>query len=352
MHGKINWKWKLFLLKQHCPYRILKDPIGWKVIEERDGEDRVKAQYLYSGLDRPVEMKKYKEQGTESYFFHQNSIGSVYFLTDEEGKIVEKVEYDPYGEPRFLIPTGNPENPYEASETSSIGNNYLFQGREYDYETGLYNFRMRYYDPELCRFLSQDPEGYKDSLNLYQSFNQNPINFTDPYGLQFRAGDSPYSTKKEEEEALKKIALSKEEMERLKEVEKGCFEEWFNCMQKNLGIPGTPFTGSPYEALIAVGEAMKVSGKQIAWEVSRKRAMKELEIATRKNWKKLPPYQFWRFKEFKTVSKWSQFLGNSLIYFGISAPIIGCYVELIDCYWDIIPQDSLSEKILNLFIIK
>jgi hypothetical protein len=65
----------------------------------------------------------------------------------------------------------------------------------------------------------------------YQSFNQNPINFTDPYGLQFRAGDTPYLTKKEEEEALKKIALSKEERERIKkafsESEVGAFLESF-----------------------------------------------------------------------------------------------------------------------------
>jgi hypothetical protein len=42
---------------------------------------------------------------------------------------------------------------------------------------------MRYYDPELCRFISPDPEGYKDSLNLYQAFKLNPINFVDPIGL-------------------------------------------------------------------------------------------------------------------------------------------------------------------------
>jgi RHS repeat-associated protein len=121
-------------------------------------------------------------KGEKSYFFHQNSIGSVYFITDEEGKIVEKVEYDPYGEPRFLIPTGDQGNPYRIQFQSSIGNAYLFQGREYDYETSLYNFRMRYYDPELCRFISPDPEGYKDSLNLYQAFKLNPINFVDPMG--------------------------------------------------------------------------------------------------------------------------------------------------------------------------
>jgi len=32
------------------------------------------------------------------------------------------------------------------------------------------------------RFLQTDPMGYKDSLNLYQAFNNNPVNFTDPMG--------------------------------------------------------------------------------------------------------------------------------------------------------------------------
>jgi hypothetical protein len=58
---------------------------GWRVIEERDGEDRLKAQYVYSGLDRPVEMRK----GEKSYFFHQNSIGSVYFITGGWSKMIE-----------------------------------------------------------------------------------------------------------------------------------------------------------------------------------------------------------------------------------------------------------------------
>jgi RHS repeat-associated protein len=248
---------------------------GWQVIEERDGEDRLKAQYVYSGLDRPVEMRKYKEQGERSYFFHQNSIGSVYFITDEEGKIVEKVEYDPYGEPRFLIPTGDQGNPYNLSETSTIGNAYLFQGREYDYETSLYNFRMRYYDPELCRFISPDPEGYKDSVNLYQSFNQNPVNFTDPYGLQFRAGDTPYLTKKEEEEALKKIALSKEERERIKEALEEPHQCYENCIKSYYGkiLPIMDLIGywglSSTAFNIALSESIK-KGEVYAKELARK----------------------------------------------------------------------------------
>jgi RHS repeat-associated protein len=156
---------------------------GYRVIEERDGSDRVTKQYVYgSGIDEILRMDIYQNQTSTPYYLHHNLIGSITGITDENGNLIELIEYDPYGKPYFLKPTGNPENPYSIQNESTIGNTYLFQGREYDPETGLYYFRARYYDPELGRFLSPDPKGYIDSMNLYQAFNCNPINFIDPFG--------------------------------------------------------------------------------------------------------------------------------------------------------------------------
>ncbi len=83
------------------------------------------------------------------------------------------------GKDEFIFEKPDPTQHKE----SRIGNNILFQGRNYEYETGLYYFRARYYHPELGRFLQNDPMGYHDSMNMYQAFNQNPVNFVDPMGL-------------------------------------------------------------------------------------------------------------------------------------------------------------------------
>ncbi|MCU0286527.1 MAG: RHS repeat-associated core domain-containing protein, partial [Acidobacteria bacterium] len=109
-------------------------------------------------------------------------------------------EYDIYGMPTFKDAAGN------VIPKSSIGNNILFQGREYDEETNLYYYRARYYDPIMGRFLQTDPMGYKDSMNLYQGFNMNPVNFVDPLGkLIYLSGTNPEADFVLFKEAFRKI---------------------------------------------------------------------------------------------------------------------------------------------------
>jgi RHS repeat-associated protein len=68
---------------------------------------------------------------------------------------------------------------------STIGNRFLFQGREYSWKTGLYYFRARWYDPVTGRWLSNDPIGISGGLNQYVFCNDDPVNWIDPLGLSF-----------------------------------------------------------------------------------------------------------------------------------------------------------------------
>ncbi|MBD9416274.1 RHS repeat-associated core domain-containing protein, partial [Pseudomonas sp. PDM16] len=62
-----------------------------------------------------------------------------------------------------------------------------FQGQYYDQETGLHYNRFRYYDPDIGRFISQDPIGLRGGINNYQ-YAPNPVGWIDPVGLIRKSG--------------------------------------------------------------------------------------------------------------------------------------------------------------------
>ena len=60
---------------------------------------------------------------------------------------------------------------------------YLFNGKELDYETGLYYYGARYYDPKVSLWLNVDPLAEKyPTMSPYIYVANNPINAIDPDG--------------------------------------------------------------------------------------------------------------------------------------------------------------------------
>ncbi len=50
--------------------------------------------------------------------------------------------------------------------------------------TGPRNYyRARYFEPKLGRFLSEDPIGFAGGVNFYNYVLNDPVNLTDPFGL-------------------------------------------------------------------------------------------------------------------------------------------------------------------------
>ncbi|MGH7017093.1 MAG: RHS repeat-associated core domain-containing protein, partial [Caulobacteraceae bacterium] len=63
------------------------------------------------------------------------------------------------------------------------GPRYRYTGQIELPEAGLYDYKARAYAPGLGRFLQTDPAGYSSDLNLYAYAGEDPINQTDPSGM-------------------------------------------------------------------------------------------------------------------------------------------------------------------------
>jgi RHS repeat-associated protein len=122
----------------------------------------------WPGIDNPHSVIRY---GQQYYFAWDPVSGSVRGLTRASDKWpMSYYGYTPYGQNQ-----GGHEN--------SGGNPIQFQGRPLDTETGFYYFRARFYDPQVGRFLSEDPIGIRGGTNLYSFAGNDPVNGSDPYGL-------------------------------------------------------------------------------------------------------------------------------------------------------------------------
>ncbi|WP_217385551.1 Ig-like domain-containing protein [Dolichospermum sp. UHCC 0259] len=99
-------------------------------------------------------------------------LGTVRDLVNNSGAVVNHFVYDSFGQ---VISESNP----------AVDTRYLFTGREFDSETGLYYYRARYYDQTTGRFLSEDPLGSRSGdTNIYAALSNAPTIFVDPSGLK------------------------------------------------------------------------------------------------------------------------------------------------------------------------
>jgi RHS repeat-associated protein len=75
--------------------------------------------------------------------------------------------------------------------TLATANTYRYSSKEIDPQSGIYYYGYRYYEPNLQRWLNQDPIGEEGGLNLYGYVRNNPIKWTDPLGLEIRLYANP-----------------------------------------------------------------------------------------------------------------------------------------------------------------
>lgn len=78
--------------------------------------------------------------GGEVRYYLTDELGSVLALTDAAGNVLERYDYDDFGEPHFLNADGQTLAGSDGlpATASAWGNPFLFHGMEWDSETGLY----------------------------------------------------------------------------------------------------------------------------------------------------------------------------------------------------------------------
>ncbi len=100
--------------------------------------------------------------------------GNITALVSENKKLVEKYLYSAYGEEKTV---NNSDYPLKKATSP-----WRFSSKRTD-ESSLVYFGRRYYDPDTGRWLTPDPKGFTDSLNLYAFVQNNALIHIDLYGL-------------------------------------------------------------------------------------------------------------------------------------------------------------------------
>jgi RHS repeat-associated protein len=135
---------------------------GQNIIQELDAGAPTAT--LLTGLAIDEIFARTDSSGTSSFL--TGTLNSRLALADATGAITANYTYSPFG---------------VTTSTTSSSNVFQFTGREND-GTGLYYYRARYYNPQIGRFISEDPVPFSTNGNLYRYVSNNPISNYDPTG--------------------------------------------------------------------------------------------------------------------------------------------------------------------------
>jgi len=131
-------------------------------------------EYEYASVDHPTMSVTRDSAGTvlASRTYMMDGLGNV-VGSALDASTGAAILYDSWGN----IQTDS--TAYARLNTLRFG----FKGMLYDETTGLYNARARWYQPDVGRFMSEDPTGLSAGVNQYVYAGNDPIDLSDPTGL-------------------------------------------------------------------------------------------------------------------------------------------------------------------------
>ena len=159
------------------------------IIGTRRGTATIQRKYVYSTyIDERCLMIDRTAKGAlpaateELFYYHRNNLYSTAAMTDAAGLVQERYAYDAYGNILLFGPdTGGALG--TPITVSALGQPYTYTGRRLDDETENYQYRARYYQAPLGRFLGRDRILYGDGYNMYAYVGGRALVAVDGSGL-------------------------------------------------------------------------------------------------------------------------------------------------------------------------
>ncbi|NQU20600.1 MAG: RHS repeat-associated core domain-containing protein, partial [Candidatus Nealsonbacteria bacterium] len=115
---------------------------------------------------------------------HQGTVRDVIEL-DGTVQVVDHRTYDSFGNLQQPVYATDPADPVVRFP-------FTYTGRLLDPHTLLHNYRARWYDAAVGRFVNEDPAGLSADANLYRYAANSPMIYVDPSGLGYNGFDTAF----------------------------------------------------------------------------------------------------------------------------------------------------------------
>ncbi len=182
--AETNYIWSAGAWVKSNERRFLYD--GNLVVEERDATNQSQVFYTrgrdlsgtiagaggIGGLLARTPTTDYLTSSSAAHaFYFSDANGNVTTLTGTNQTVLAKYLYDAFG------------NILSSSGPLADINLYRFSSKEIHLNSRLIYFGLRFYSPSLQRWINRDPIAENGGLNLYAYVLNDPVNLSDPLGL-------------------------------------------------------------------------------------------------------------------------------------------------------------------------